>query len=180
MKNTYEIRGEITAIFVRYKGKELETIIDTNDLRKADEYKGTWYAYWNIVAKALYVTGGLANGKYKRTSLYLHRWLLDAKKGSIVDHINHDTLCNTRKNLRIVNHSQNAQNRKGHTRTNSSGIRGVTWHKRLKKWHARIVLNGKSVHLGYFTDKKEAGKVASEARKNHMPYSSEYNQKRSV
>jgi len=33
---------------------------------------------------------------------------------------------------------------------------GVTWHKKAKKWQANIKTDGKSKHLGYFDDEKEA------------------------
>jgi hypothetical protein len=43
MKNGYEIRGEVTSIFLKRKdGKVIETFIDTNDLNKANEHHGIW------------------------------------------------------------------------------------------------------------------------------------------
>lgn len=41
---------------------------------------------------------------------YLHRVLMNAKKGQIVDHINHNTLDNKRENLRIVTFAENRKN----------------------------------------------------------------------
>lgn len=37
-----------------------------------------------------------------------------------------------------------------------SGLKGVTWIKKLEKWQARITLNGKRKSLGYFPTKEEA------------------------
>jgi hypothetical protein len=52
---------------------------------------------------------------------------------------------------------------------NTSGYRGVSWNKTLGKWWARITVNGKRVHLGYFDDVNEAGRVCKEfAIKNNL------------
>lgn len=41
MKNDFEIRGDVTAIFLRRKdGNPMETIISTSDLPKAQEFQG--------------------------------------------------------------------------------------------------------------------------------------------
>jgi hypothetical protein len=56
----------------------------------------------------------------------------------------------------------------GNTRLNSrntSGLRGVTWDKRDKKWKVRILVYGKNIHLGRFDDKEEAGLVWDAAAK---------------
>ena len=54
-------------------------------------------------------------------------------------------------NLREANKSQNAANTHA-PRVNSSGMKGVGWHKKGGKW--RAVLNKK--HLGYFDTKEGA------------------------
>lgn len=41
-------------------------------------------------------------------------------------------------------------------KNNTSGIRGVTWHNRLKRWQARITFKGKTIHLGYFRTLEDA------------------------
>jgi hypothetical protein len=54
------------------------------------------------------ITSGYANsGKG-----LMHRLILKAEKGQIIDHINHNKLDNRKENLRFVSHSQNAQNMK--------------------------------------------------------------------
>ena len=43
--------------------------------------------------------------------------------------------------------------------TNTSGYRGVSFHKRTNKWHARIMVNSKGISLGYYHDKIDAAKA---------------------
>jgi hypothetical protein len=170
MKNDYEIRGDVTAIYLNRKGTKLETLISTSDLEKVKEFPNTWCVIWNAKTRSFYVTGNLPKTNGKRGTVRLHRYILDDPKGLVIDHINHDTLDNTRDNLRAVTNSENIQNRHGANRNNTSGVRGVSWHKQHKKWSAHYGLNGKLIHLGLFDDIKEAEKVVNEARKKYMRY----------
>jgi hypothetical protein len=47
--------------------------------------------------------------------------------------------------------------------TNTSGFKGVIWHKQSKKWYARITLNYKRIDLGLFKDKIQAAIAYNEA-----------------
>ena len=78
-----------------------------------------------------------------------------------IDHINHDRQDNRIENLRSVTRHQNARNRALRA-DNTSGVVGVNWFKRNKKWGARIFKNGKFVFLGLFDRFEDA----AEARKN--------------
>jgi hypothetical protein len=70
-------------------------------------------------------------------------------KGLEVDHINRNTLDNCRNNLRLVSHSINCCNR-GLRKDNKAGQTGVNWCKPIKRWSARISINGRRICLGYF------------------------------
>lgn len=39
---------------------------------------------------------------------------------------------------------------------NTSGIKGVFWNTQKSRWQAKITIGGKAVHLGFFTDMREA------------------------
>lgn len=90
------------------------------------------------------------------TILLMHRVILDAQPGELVDHINGDTLDNRRENLRLVDGYQNQHNRRA---TQGRPYKGVSWYKRKSKWQARIQAYGRSYHLGYYKDPLEAALV---------------------
>lgn len=85
----------------------------------------------------------------------LHRFIMNCPDDLVVDHINHNKLDNRVCNLRVCTQQQNNMNaRKGCN--NTSGVRGVSFHKTNNKWKANIQVNGKRMHLGYFKTKDEA------------------------
>lgn len=48
-------------------------------------------------------------------------------------------------------------------KSNTSGFKGVSWHKREKKYIAGIIFKGKRVHLGYFHSAEAASAAYSSA-----------------
>lgn len=72
-----------------------------------------------------------------------------------IDHINMDRSDNREANLRTANHSENNFNRSVQS-NNTSGLKGVSWHKKGQKWRAHIALHGKQRHLGLFSTSDEA------------------------
>lgn len=92
--------------------------------------------------------------------LLQHHFIYYIAKGEIVDeidHINGDRADNRIDNLRSVTRSENQQNRK---RT-----KGYNWSKKCNKWHCKIVLNNKSIHLGLFDKEDEAHQAYLNAKK---------------
>jgi hypothetical protein len=85
--------------------------------------------------------------------------------GKFVDHINGIRTDNRLENLRLVTSKENGQNQRMPER-NTSGVCGVTWHKKVKKWQATIK-EGKTLHyLGLFSDLDEAKKAREDANKS--------------
>lgn len=132
------------------KGKYL-AIIDDIDYDRIKKYK--WSAYNG--SHASYAKAYI-DGKYT----FMHRYILGLKTGDKkrVDHINHDGLDNRRKNLRICTQQQNLYNM-GIAAHNTSGYKGVYWHKHREKWVTGFKMGGKRVHLGIFEDKHMAAKM---------------------
>lgn len=80
-----------------------------------------------------------------------------------IDHRNRIPDDNRFENLRECNTAENCQNQ-GLRSNNTSGFQGVHWRKDSRKWIARIMVNMKSIHLGYFDNAKEAGAAYAEAK----------------
>lgn len=174
MKNHYEIRGDITAIFIDSKTYgRVETIISTSDLPRAQEIPGRWgltSVSYKGRKKKLYVQGRLVDEKGNVRTVKLHRWLLGITDPSIyVDHQNHDTLDNRRSNLCAVTSAENQQNIT--TQTNStSGFLGVSWDKERNKWCAHIKVNRRKIYLGRFQDINDAILARQEAEQRYFHY----------
>jgi len=84
-----------------------------------------------------------------------------------IDHINGDKKDNRIENLRLATVSQNCFNTKISKR-NTSGFKGVDYHKPTKKWRAAIKISGKNYHIGLFATAEEAGAAYAEfAKKAH-------------
>jgi len=87
-----------------------------------------------------------------------------------IDHINRNKSDNRISNLRLASPEQNAQNRLKNSK-NTSGYKGVTWHKRDKKWQSAITVKGKVIHLGYFANAEDAYLAYVIASKKHQSHS---------
>jgi hypothetical protein len=95
---------------------------------------------------------------YKNYLYHRILWIFlngEIPEGMELDHINHDKLDNRIENLRLVSHAENNRNASIH-KNSTSGVPGVSWHKHIKKWYARIHINKKRIHLGYFNNKADA------------------------
>lgn len=79
------------------------------------------------------------------------------RKGSHIDHIDHDGFNNRIANLREATRSENFRN---HRRAPGvSGFVGVTWHAANKRWRATIWNNGKRIECGLFKTQEEAARA---------------------
>ena len=81
-----------------------------------------------------------------------------------IDHIDRNKANCRLSNLRPATQSQNMRNRR-HSPLNTSGYRGVYWEERKGKWFAKIVVERKQIHLGYFLDPKDADAAYQTAAK---------------
>lgn len=126
----------------------VEFIFDNNYFDKVKNY--CWYEDNNG-----YIVTHLNNGKH----LKLHRFIMSCfDKHLDIDHINHNKADNRKVNLRICTRQHNLFN-KGLTQNNSSGIIGVYYDKKLRKWIAQITVNYKHIHLGVFELQSDAIKA---------------------
>jgi len=129
----------------------LETGIVTNRISTAQRTKvGEEAGSWNQEG---YRQIGI-NGRLYGTSRLV--WFYAKGEWPIfIDHINHIRTDNRLINLRSVSHAENNKNQSKRS-DNTSGVTGVCWHKKHKKWCAQIRVNGKQIYLGSFTDLADA------------------------
>ena len=155
LKNEYIIYDDYAEIclYDRYGKEFARTQIDIDKIDICNKYK--WYG--KPKENGIYVMS-----KIKNKGIWLHRLIIDAQDGKIVDHIDRNPLNNQMSNLRICTNLENAHNRSMPI-TNKSGYLGVRWVKNSNKWIAQIRYNNKSIHLGYFTDVNDAIKARKEA-----------------
>lgn len=106
------------------------------------------------------------DGTYVTQSL--HRFLTGY---DLTDHRNGDGLDNRRANLRAATPGENGQNCRKRSH-NTSGFKGVTWHKHRRKWLAQIKSgDGKNRFLGYFLSADEAARAYDAAARDlHGPF----------
>jgi hypothetical protein len=102
-----------------------------------------------------------------RTTMLLHRVVMNAPKGIQIDHINGNPLDNRRENLRFCNPSQNRANSRRSPK-NTSGFKGVHWDRKWGRWVSMIRVNGKKIYLGSSDDPAKAHKLYCEAAKEHF------------
>lgn len=96
----------------------------------------------------------------KNTTVYLHRFIMNAPKGVQVDHKDNDGLNCQKENLRFATPAQNHQNMKI-IRTGAVPFKGVTYcrrRNRRKRFHARLYSEG-GASLGYFLTAQEAARA---------------------
>jgi hypothetical protein len=79
-----------------------------------------------------------------------------------IDHINENPSDNRWENLRAATKSQNMRNI-SKIKSNTSGFKGVGWHKQTEKWRAYIIADGRTYHLGLFPSKEDAAKAYADA-----------------
>ena len=81
-----------------------------------------------------------------------------------VDHKDNNKANNHVSNLRFATSKENNQNSSIRL-DNISKVKGVPFHKRVKKWHAQITIDGIRIHIGYYDDLEDA-KIARVNRAN--------------
>ncbi len=134
-------------------------LIDDEDQVKIQSYN--WFLWSTKRHYGIYVIGRL---KDKRTQpIRLHRLILNAEVGQIVDHINGNPLDNRKSNLRIVTSTVNNQNARKRKDGVSSKFKGVSYSASERKWKCQIQINKQKIHLGVYLSEIEAAKTYNRA-----------------
>lgn len=112
---------------------------------------GHWKWFVNSYGYATICTS--VNGK--KRCVRLHRLVTLAPDGVQVDHINGNRLDNRLSNLRYASQSQNNMN--AYKPRGVSGVKGVSWDSRRRKWKASIKFMGVHRTIGRYESIEEAG-----------------------
>jgi hypothetical protein len=98
----------------------------------------------------------------KELTLFQHQfawYFIHKETVNSLDHINGIKDDNRISNLRSVTHQQN--------HFNETKAKGYYWHKGTNKWQTKIMLNGKSIHLGLFNTEEEARQTYLKAKEQY-------------
>lgn len=147
MKRPIRIEGDVAYVTLT---KCYVAVIDAADVPLVEGFN--WSAMVKVrpdgLVKTVYAYRADYSGE-KQRAVYLHRTIMGEPEGFDVDHRDRDGLNNRRDNLRSATPAQNNQNR-GKSANNTSGYKGVAWHKRESKWHVSIAKDRKRHYLGLF------------------------------
>lgn len=130
--------------------------VDDADFERISAFK--WRAAWDPKAQSFYAVRSLPRINGKRPTEYMARAVVAASAADTVDHRDHDTLNNTRPNLRATTHCNNLKNRQKRT-VATSIYKGVHWHKAAKKWQAKIRSDNKEIYLGLYAEEVDAARA---------------------
>lgn len=138
-------------------------IVDDEDFERVSAFE--WEARWHPGTRTFYAVRKVWVGRKVVQTVALHRWILNAPEGVLVDHRDGNTLDCRKANLRTATHAQNSRNSAQH-RDNTSGFKGVS--KSGKKWAAYITVNRKPQYLGRFDKPVDAARAYDQAARKHF------------
>ena len=179
MENLLEMQKNVKSITRKYEEDLIKLNVEV--FRSIEGYKN--YAISSFGRVKNVITGRILKGfdnrqgyliidLYKdgnRKMFSVHRLLACAfldnpNDKEYVDHKDNDKTNNHISNLRFATPKENSHNSKLSIK-NTSGAKGISWHKRVKKWYAHIQIDGININIGYY-DNIEDAKIARVNRAN--------------
>lgn len=131
-------------------------LVDDNDFAEVSEHR--WCAH---KSKTLFYAWRNIQDGGRKYGQFMHYFLMERKKGFVMDHVNHNSLDNRRSNLRYVTHTQNSQNRL--PKLKKSNFKGVSWISSRNEWYAQIDYNKKAYYLGSYKIEEHAAEAYNNA-----------------
>lgn len=129
-------------------------LLDPEDTHILNKY--SWCISTGYVRRCEHVY--IDKNKYSTRVIYLHRHLMNAIKGQVVDHINGNPLDNRKENLRIVTQQINTRNKRSSKGSTSKYV-GVYYHKQNKRWAIQIRIDGKVISFPTYKTEEEAKEI---------------------
>jgi hypothetical protein len=163
---------QVSGLFVARKKPQTRTIpltqgqvalVSEEDFEELSQFK--WHAQWCSDTRSHYAVRKIRLPDGRRTQESIARRVLRLSYGDkrIADHINHDTLNNTRENLRICHTRSDSNANRRRQCNNKSGFKNVHWNKQKRRFHAHVYHNGGDHFLGYFSTAGAAAMAAATA-----------------
>jgi len=134
-------------------GNGLFALVDAEDYERISAFN--WFA--NSGGSATLYAVRMSQTAGERIHISMHREVMSAQPGTLVDHKNHNGLDNRKINLRLCTKSQNSANQPPKT----GRYKGVFPHR--YGWMARIVVDKKPQYLGYFSAADDAAQAYNTA-----------------
>ena len=165
-------------------GHGLVALVDASDAERVLAKR--WHAWRKpghpdvIYAQHTYRYGP-GGRKAKSATLSLHRFVMGAERGQIVDHVRGNPLDCRRENLRLVTPLENSRNVTSSKNQKRGGFKGVWLNPRSQKWQASIRIRpegwvgakGKQLNLGTFANAADAARAYDRAALEHFgPFAS--------
>jgi hypothetical protein len=139
-------------------GKGKVALVDDEDYERVVAWR--WQAN---LRKGQWRARRTAQRGERKYSVFMHRFILGAPPGTLVDHRNGDTLDNRRGNLRLATHSQNAANHHKRPAGCASRFWGVSFVKDPRAWRspwrACVWQHGKRRFFGQYRTEEEAARA---------------------
>ena len=142
---SYVIPPEGASIIPLTKGKY--ALVDEEDYERVNQYN--WFVHINQYAST----------RLESKQILLHRFIMDAKKGEFVDHINFNGLDNRKINLRICSKAENQTHQRPSKNKFKTAFKGVYWIKSKNKWRVEVSKMGIRYYMGYYYDEIEAARA---------------------
>lgn len=130
-------------------------IVDDEDYEELNKFK------WQLHSEG-YAVREIWNPGGKRKRVRMHRVIMNTPEGMDTDHRNGNRLDNRKENLRICTRQQNLRNSFVGS-NNTTGYKGVAFHKFSGLYHATINVDKKQKSLGYHKTPQEAAKAYNDA-----------------
>lgn len=126
--------------------------IDLEDFEMLNAF--TWRK--NRIGRMDYAYAYIGGGRKHPRQCSMHRLVMGARKGQMLDHKNRNGLDNRKSNLRFTNKKGNEGNSRPRLNKRSSKFKGVQFHAQNKNWLAQLRKNGIATHLGVFKTARQA------------------------
>jgi hypothetical protein len=142
-------------------------VVDDDDEARVRQHR--WRPL--VQGRTVYAIARLPRLRGKQRSVYMHRLVVEAKRGERVEHRDCDGLNNARANLRVRTTSRSGARRGGGL---PEGLRwsrytGVMWDAEAGKWAAVNGPPGACVRIGLYATEAEAARVYDDVAFDDCP-----------